>query len=298
MRSAASTRGGSAPGRRRPGRGGPGEPDDEPPTRVDLRLAPAALAAWAAVLAAVLGGPVGGLLALLTAAAVLVLGGTAGRRRGSRPRRSGRLPVRGGLRGGAGAAVLAAAGCALAAGAVATAAAAHVHGHPLRAAAERGSSAALTVVLTDDPRVVRTAAYGSTLGADRVVVRAELVAGTFGDGQWRGAGRVLLLAPAAGWSGLLPGQQVRAEGLLAPAQRADLTVAVLRVRGAPLEVGEPPWWQTAAGTLREGLREAAGVLPEASAGLLPGLAVGDTRNQTAEVEQDFRTAGLSHPRVR
>ena len=36
------------------------------------------------------------------------------------------------------------------------------------------------------------------------------------------------------------------------------------------------------------------MLPPASAGLLPGLAVGDTSRLTAEVEADFRTAGLTH----
>ena len=97
-----------------------------------------------------------------------------------------------------------------------------------------------------------------------------------------------------GWSALLPGQEVRADGLLAPATRADLTVAVLRVRGAPHEVGPAPWWQTGAGALRDGLRAAAAVLPEAPAGLLPGLAVGDTRGLPDEVRDDFRAAGLSH----
>ena len=44
-----------------------------------------------------------------------------------------------------------------------------------------------------------------------------------------------------------------------------------------------------------GLRDAAvRALPPAPAGLLPGLAVGDTRNQLPEVEEDFRTAGLTH----
>ena len=105
---------------------------------------------------------------------------------------------------------------------------------------------------------------------------------------------MLLIAPAEGWSTLLPGQRATAEGLLAPATRVDLTVAVLRVRGGPHEVGPPPPWQTAAGALRDGLRTAAAVLPAAPAGLLPGLAVGDTRGLPAEVDDDFRAAGLTH----
>ena len=71
-------------------------------------------------------------------------------------------------------------------------------------------------------------------------------------------------------------------------------MAVLRVRGAPHEVGPAPWWQTGAGALRDGLRAAAAVLPEGPAGLLPGLAVGDVRDLPDEVRDDFRAAGLSH----
>jgi len=127
-----------------------------------------------------------------------------------------------------------------------------------------------------------------------VVVPATLAAAEAGGMRWRGGGRVLLIAPAGGWSTLLPGQRVTADGLLAPSAGADLTVAVLRVRGAPAQIGAASWWQTGAGTLRDGLRAAAAVLPPASAGLLPGLAIGDTRGLPAEVEDDFRAAGLSH----
>jgi competence protein ComEC len=127
-----------------------------------------------------------------------------------------------------------------------------------------------------------------------VLVPARMERAEVGDGSWAVGGRVLLIAPAAGWAALLPGQAVTAEGLLAPAERGDLTVAVLRVRGPPGETAPPPWWQLAAGGLRAGLRDAAGVLPPAPGGLLPGLAVGDTSRLTSEVEADFRAAGLTH----
>jgi competence protein ComEC len=253
--------------------------DEEPRARPDLRLVPAALATWAVVLFGITAGPLGGIAG--TALAVVGLVGVLARTR----RRPGRT----------GPALLAAAGCALAAGVLITTHAVQVQGHPLRVAAERGSAATMRVVLTDDPRAITTAGYGASPGGDRVLVAAELVSVSVGDGRWTSGGNVLLIAPAEGWRELLPGQEVRAEGLLVPAQRSDLTIAVLRVRGPAAEVGPPPWWQTAAGTLRDGLRDAAArALPEGSAGLLPGLAVGDTRNQTAEVEADFRAAGLTH----
>jgi len=191
--------------------------------------------------------------------------------------------------------VLAATACALAAGAVVTAQVLLVAHHPLRAAAERGAAATVRVVLSDDPRPLRDEGYGARPGgATRVLVPGTLVTATAGDGAFRGGGRMVLLAPVEGWQGLLPGQAVTTEGLLVPAARADLTVAVLRVRGGPRDVAAPPWWQTGAGALRAGLRAASGVLPPAEAGLLPGLAVGDTGGMLAEVERDFRAAGLTH----
>jgi DNA internalization-related competence protein ComEC/Rec2/DNA polymerase III delta subunit len=281
----------------------PADPGDDPSMASappDLRLVPAALAAWATVLAGLGGGWVvsGGVsvVAGIVVATVLrgwAVGDPTADRRPRSPTRGGRgVPARG---SGPRAGVLAAAACAAAAGLVVTAQGLLVAWHPLHAAAERGAAATLRVVLTDDPLPLRDDGYGSRpAGATRMLVRATLLAATAGEGRWRAGGRVLLLAPAEGWGGLLPGQQVTAEGLLAPAGRADLTVAVLRVRGAPAEVTAPPWWQTGAGALRDGLRAAATVLPDAEAGLLPGLAVGDTSAQIAEVERDFRAAGLSH----
>ncbi|MFC7659268.1 ComEC/Rec2 family competence protein [Pseudonocardia benzenivorans] len=163
--------------------------------------------------------------------------------------------------------------------------------HPLADAAARGASATVRVTLTDDPRPVRVS---GGFGPAQVTITASLDQARAGAGVWTSGGRVLLLAPAEGWEVLLPGQSVRAEGLLAPAARHDLTIAVLRVRGSPAEVGPAPWWQTAAGGLRDGLRAASRTLPERSAGLWPGLAVGDTRDQSPEVADDFRAAGLTH----
>ncbi|MCX6463882.1 MAG: ComEC/Rec2 family competence protein, partial [Pseudonocardiales bacterium] len=211
----------------------------------------------------------------------------AGDRRGP-----GGLAAGGGSRAG----VRAAAACAAAAGLVVAAHGLLVGLHPLREPATAGAAATLRVVVRDDPRAIRTAAYGATPGGPtQVLVPAVLERATVGAGDWSTGGRVLLIGPAPGWAELLPGQAVTAEGLLAPAARPDLTIAVLRVRGPPGEVAAPPWWQTGAGALRDGLRTAAlAALPPAPGGLLPGLAVGDTSAQTPEVEDDFRAAGLSH----
>ncbi|WAA64676.1 ComEC/Rec2 family competence protein [Microbacterium oxydans] len=49
-----------------------------------------------------------------------------------------------------------------------------------------------------------------------------------------------------------------------------------------------------AATLKRGFVERSSELPEPGAGLLPGLAVGDTRAVTPELNADMRTSGLSH----
>jgi competence protein ComEC len=255
-----------------PPRTGPLDADLESRAELDLRLVPPALAAWAVVLTGLLLGPV--VAGVVTGAALVVL--LAARRPGRR---------RWGVR--------AAAACAAAAGLVVGAHGLLVGLHPLRGPAAEGASATLRVVVADDPRAVRAGGVG--FGPGQVLVEAHLERAQVGEGDWTVGGRVLLIAPAPGWAELLPGQALTAEGLLAPATRPDLTVAVLRVRGPPGDVASPPWWQTGAGALRDGLRTAAlAALPPAPGGLLPGLAVGDTSAQTAEVEDDFRAAGLSH----
>ena len=239
----------------------------------DLRLVPSAVAVWAVVLLGIGLGPVAGAGALV---GCLLLVGFAVVRRGP--------PW-----------VLAAGGCAAAAALVVTAHALLADRHPLRAPAERGAAATVRVVVSDDPRPIRSTGFGARPGRpSHVLVPAELQRVEVGAAGWAVGGRILLIAPVEGWATLLPGQATTAHGLLAPAGRRDLTVAVLRVRGPPQHTAAPPWWQEAAGGLRAGLREAARVLPAEPAGLLPGLAVGDTSLLTAEVEDDFRAAGLSH----
>jgi competence protein ComEC len=250
---------------------------DQPRRPPDLRLVPAALAVWAVMLLGIGLGPIAGVAVLL--GCVLLVGVTAARHREAVWA----------------AAVLAAGGSAAAAALVVTAHTVMVEWHPLRGPAERGAAVGLRVVVSDDPRPLRNSGYGARPAeASQVLVPAVLERAEVGAAGWAVGGRVLLIAPAEEWAALLPGQTVTAHGLLAPAGRRDLTVAVLRVRGPPGEVSAPPWWQHVAGGLRAGLQEAAGVLPPAPGGLLPGLAVGDTSLLTAEVEADFRAAGLTH----
>jgi len=243
----------------------------DPPARppADLRLAVGGSAAWLSVLAA-LGLPAGrgaqlGAVALLAALAAL-----GGRRRWS----------------ATAALVL---GCAGAAALATAARVAAVEQSPLSALAERRASATVELVISDDPRPLTVGA-----GPPSVLVGARVREVTAAGRRWSVSGRVLVLAPADGWSGLLPSQRVRVDGRLGPPDRDDITVAVLSARSAPSQVGPPSRVQTAAGRIRAGLRDAAAVLPEGPRGLLPGLVDGDVSGLDPALADDFKTSGLSH----
>lgn len=163
---------------------------------------------------------------------------------------------------------------------------------PLRPHAERGESAQLTVELSDRPRPIFSAGFaGKQAGAHSAVVSADVREARVNGVQVQSTGSVLLLVPANGWANLLPGQEVRTLGQLAP---GDPAVAVLRVRGPPDDVKPAPAWQRAAEDMRAGLRQAAGVMSPEQAGLLPALVVGDTSALPHRVVEEFRTAGMAH----
>jgi competence protein ComEC len=156
--------------------------------------------------------------------------------------------------------------------------------HPLRLAADEGRATTLTVELTTRPRGIRAAGFGGhQAGVDHVVITAKA------DGA-----HLVLLAPAEKWRTLLPGQKVTAKGTLAPPRGGDLSSALLRVRGPPIDPQPPPLWQRWADDLRRGLKDASAVLDDEEAGLLPALVVGDTDQMAPRIVDEFRTAGLSH----
>lgn len=167
---------------------------------------------------------------------------------------------------------------------------------PLRDVAASGGDAVLDVLLTSRARAIRTAGYaGQPAGSGQVVLHAEVERAAVSGQLVASTGRVLLLAPSNGWSGLVRGQRLRATGMLLPAKSGELLVAVLRVRTDPARVTAAPWWQRAARSMRHALRVvSADVLDPDEAGLLPGLVVGDTSAVPLRVEEEFLAAGMSH----
>ena len=246
---------------------------------LDLRLVPAALLSWLVSILGLMAGWVPAAVAT-GGAGVLALCSVLSRGR----------PVAHG--------VLATAGCVAAVGLVVTAGTYQVVEHPLRRAAMRAAGATVRVVLTSDPAPILNAAStgfaGRPAGATTMSVAADLIEAQSDGQRWRLGGRIVLLTPVRDWTGLLPGTELTASGRLAPALRPDLTVAVLRVRGPPSRVVQPPVWQRGAGALRAGLRAASAVLPQRSAQLLPGMVDGDTAAMSWSLREEFRRTGLTH----
>ncbi|WIV53108.1 ComEC/Rec2 family competence protein [Amycolatopsis nalaikhensis] len=249
-----------------------------PDTRQDMRLVPAALICWLAALAGLL---LGWWTAVAIGLASAAVAGLVLWRARTRPR------------------AVSAAAALLVLGLVTAGPVAwrirEAQHDELRAAAAEGLPATLRVVVAERPKPVRSAGYADQQAGARSVVLATEVRTASVDGRLvPSSGRVLLLAPVAQWASLLPGQEITATGRLMPPRGADLTVAVLSVRGPPGEPSPAPWWQQAAADLRAGLHDLCQSLPDEPAGLLPGLVLGDTSALSPRVEQEFVTAGLAH----
>lgn len=235
--------------------------------RLDLRLVPAAVTAWA-VTAAGITWTVGSLLA--AGCAVLGLGWAAlVRWRGdTRPvlRATGAAVI--------GAAVVGA-GFALAAGLRNDA----VREHPI--GQRFGAVARVTVTPGEDPR---------PLGNGRLMFRASL--SQLNDIEMSGS--VVVFAQAQGFGQLMAGQPVRFKARIGRPTRHDLTVAVLNATGEPTLGRASPLQRAARAVRARFARLAREVLPPDQAAVLPGLVLGDTSAVSAGTTRDFKTAGLTH----
>lgn len=93
--------------------------------------------------------------------------------------------------------------------------------------------------------------------------------------------------------GLDVGSSAQIEGRARPAEPGSREVVL--VQGRVIESrSSPAGVLAAASDLRAGLRAVTSTLPEPGAGLVSGLAVGDTSGVSAELDDQMRTASLSH----
>ncbi|MBI1378611.1 MAG: MBL fold metallo-hydrolase [Frankiales bacterium] len=229
-----------------------------------------AVAATAGVRAAVAGA---GCVIALVLVGVLLLRGRAGRRA---------------LR----AALLAAALSAGAAAVVAWRVLPLVSGPVAEWAADRPLVRAEVVTTTDAaPRAGST--RGSRRTDDEWQLDAAALAVARGGGAPVAVDLPVRLLTTADVGRLLPGTRLVATGRLLPGDVVRGRAATL-VAESVAEVGAPPVVQGAAGALRESLRRTVRDRPAESAGLLPGLVVGDVSGVPDELDTAMRDSGLAH----
>ncbi len=236
---------------------------------LDLRLVPAALAAWLSTVIGILA-PVGITAALALCASLMTLVVVATLMRGGR---ASMMPVLLGIGG-----VIAGFGWAL------VLRQHHLELNPLSDHSVRGGKVTVGLRVADDPKAMpRT---------DRMVVAVTVTSVRRHEVSTAAA---TVLAPADGWMDLVPGQHLSALVTVSAPRRPDLTVATLTASGPPSQVRAPPWYQRGATHVRTRFLELASrALGTPESGLLPGLVLGDVSALDEDLKEDFRTAGLSH----
>lgn len=235
-------------------------------SRLDLRLVPAAVIAWAVSAAGIAWGAGPALGALC---ATIALGWVAAGRRDL-----GRQRIRAATAGVLGAAVVGA-GFGFAIGLRSEA----VRTHPI--GSRFGTTAWVTVNPVESPRQT---------GNSRLLFRADLL-DVAGDVM---TGAVVVFGSATEFGQLSAGRPARFRARISRPIRRDLTIAVLSAAGRPT-LGHAAAAQRAAQAVRDRFATAAReVLAGDQAAILPGLVLGDTSAVSAATTAEFRTAGLTH----
>lgn len=249
---------------------------------LDLRLAPATVAAWLAVAWALGWSPtvaIGTALGLLAGGFVALSLAT----KHSLPRRAGpRLGAWSQPATGL-ALVLVVTGASVAVAGLRVAAA---QSGPLPELAVAGAHVRVTLTVTSDP--VRH--QGSF--APYVVLRG-LVARVTAHGVLTSVRSPVLVIGEDTWATVRYGEQVDAFGRLQVAEGADLA-AVLVASGPPTVTKPAGMVKRGVDEVRQGLREAASGLAPAERALVPALVDGDDARMPDQVAADFTTTGLTH----
>ncbi|GAA2758554.1 ComEC/Rec2 family competence protein [Actinopolymorpha rutila] len=253
--------------------------DDDTSTRpggrdtIDARLVPVAVAGWLCTLvvpvAPVVPAAVGAVTAALAGVVLLA-------------RRSRRGSVLG----------LSAAVTCLGAAVLITVTLLHVsaaRSGPIPELAADASVATTELRVRTDPRVRSSPGHRSTY----VVLEADVLRLTRHGVTTAVRTPVVVTGPAT-WSKVEVGQRVRAVTRFAPTEQGERAAAVLAARSPPTLLERAGPLDRAASRLRAGLREAVAGLPPNERGLVPALVVGDVSRMPEQLEEDFRTAGLSH----
>ena len=236
------------------------------PARLDVRLVPAALTSWV-VTAAGIWWPIGNIVGSVCAVAGLS-GGLLWRAAHRRPRMRA-------IGIGLVAAGVVGAGFGFAIALRASAVAHH------RITTAFGTATEVAVTPTES---------AVSVGHGHLMFRGTLR--RLGDDE--SGGLVVVFAPARDFTAVMAGQPVRFRARITAPTRHDLTVAVVNAIGAPT-MGRAGLVHRAAYAVRaEFAATARRVLPADEAAMLPALVLGDTSTVTPVINQEFRTAGLTH----
>lgn len=157
---------------------------------------------------------------------------------------------------------------------------------PVADLAAEGAAVRVRLEVTSDPRVVETG-Y-----ADLVVVRGRV---TYVEGRGMGVETrepVVVFADEP-WAQTDLGETVETSGELDEADESN-TAAVLNASSQYRVVQDPAWWWTAAAYLRAAVSESVAPRSDDVAGLVPALVHGDDSGLPDDLDQDFRTSGLTH----
>ncbi len=113
------------------------------------------------------------------------------------------------------------------------------------------------------------------------------------EGQSGGLRTPVVVLADQDWLRLPFGAQVRARARLAQTEPGEDRVFLV-FPAAIEEVRGPVGWRAQVAAVRTGLARLCADLPPAGRGLVPGIALGDTRALPAALAEDMRTVGLTH----
>ncbi|WP_313896248.1 ComEC/Rec2 family competence protein, partial [Streptomyces sp. YIM 98790] len=176
-------------------------------------------------------------------------------------------------------------------------------GGPLPGLARDHRHVTVELTVTADPRPPRSPA-GETGRPRPLLIEATAHRVTTLDGtaaQIRNPVLLVVTGPEEdreAWAALLPTTRLRVAGRLATPSPgiSHRLAAVLVTDGTepPRTTAGPGLPQRLAGRLRTGLREAADPLPADPRGLLPALVIGDTSRLPADLQEAVRAADMAH----
>ena len=154
-----------------------------------------------------------------------------------------------------------------------------------RLAAERAGVEVVGVV-SQDPRRIE-GPYG-----EQAVVRLD-VREIVGRGLRHRLSSPLLVLGDPRWASVPLGARVSTSGRLAPADDEDLA-ALLPGASLPEVLERPDAWWRGAEAVRASIRDSVAHRPPSQRALVPALVDGDDGRLDPDLEEDFRTTGLTH----